>query len=83
MKYEVEALKIYEERNIVDSILKRVPKTGERFIVDKDRLEVLLGNNAYKEAFVKLVEEPKEEIEVSIKKPRIEKAIKKTTKKSK
>ena len=81
MKYEVEALNVYQEKNIMDSMLKKVPKAGERFTVDKDRLAVLLGNNAYKETFVKLLEELK--VEVAKIEVKAEKAIKKTTKKSK
>ena len=56
MKYEVEALDTYERLNISDNELKRIPKAGEKWEVSKERLDVLLGNNNYKEIFVKLVE---------------------------
>lgn len=61
MRYLVEALKTYEEKSIEDGVLKRIPEVGEQFEVDKERLEVLLGDNPYKVAFVKLVKEIKEE----------------------
>ncbi len=63
MRYEVEALKVYEEKNIVDIILKRIPKEGEIFIVDKERLDVLLGDNTHKTAFIKVLKEIKEDEE--------------------
>ena len=55
MKYLVEALDTYEKQNITDSELKRIPKAGEQFEVDKDRLEVLLGDNEHNTVFVKLI----------------------------
>lgn len=63
MKVLVEALDTYKKNNIADEELKRAPETGEQFEVSKERLEVLLGNNPYKMAFVKIVEpaEPKKE----------------------
>jgi glycosyltransferase involved in cell wall biosynthesis len=66
MKYLVEALNTYEERKIEDGVLKRIPDVGEQFEVDKERLNILLGDNAYKVAFVKLVKENKEEIKGSV-----------------
>lgn len=78
MKYKVEALEIYERENISDSELGRVPKTGEQWIIDEDRLETLLGNNSYKKPFVKMIEEVKE-----TSKPKEEKPVKKTTSKKK
>lgn len=57
MRYEVEALEIYEKESISDSELKRVPKAGERFIVSKERLDVLLGENPHNKVFVKLIGE--------------------------
>ena len=41
MRYKVEALSTYEEGNVVDNELKRVPKKGEQFEVSKERLDVL------------------------------------------
>ena len=53
--YEVEALDTYEKDYRIDAQLNRVPKKGERWFVDKERLEVLLGNNKYEKAYVKLI----------------------------
>ena len=60
-RYLVEALEIYELNRVVDNELGRIPKTGEQFIVDKERLEVLLGDNTKKEVYVKLIKEVKNE----------------------
>jgi hypothetical protein len=76
MEYKVEALEIYKKRGIIDSFLDRIPEPGEVFEVNKDRLNLLLGNNKYNEAFVKLVEEEKE-IGMATKKVVPEKAVKK------
>ena len=82
MKYLVEALNTYEERKIEDGVFKRILKAGEQFEVDKERLDVLLGDNTYKVAFVKLVKEIKEElIEDKIVEKMEEGTKKKTTKK--
>ena len=63
MKVLVEALDTYKKNNIEDKELKRVPSAGEQFEVSKERLEVLLGNNAHNLVFVKIVEpaKPKKE----------------------
>lgn len=61
MKYLVEALPEYEKMNVDDKTLGRVPTAGERWEVDRERLDVLLGDNSYGVAFVKVVEEPKAE----------------------
>ena len=76
---EVIALDTYEKENISDAGLGYIPKEGEHFKVSKDRLDVLLGNNPYKKAFVKEVEEEK----ATAPAPKEEKAIlpKKTKKK--
>lgn len=66
---KVRALKTYKELGCIDSELKRIPNTGEEFEVSKERLDVLLGNNYYKKAFVELVEE------ATLPKPKEEKAI--------
>lgn len=61
MKYLVEALPIYEENQIKDKELDRIPKTGEQWIVTNERKNILTGNNDYKKAFVRVIEEVKEE----------------------
>lgn len=61
MKYLVEALPIYEENQIKDKELDRVPKTGERWIVTNERKNILTGNNTRNKVFVKVIEEVKEE----------------------
>ena len=60
MKYLVEALPIYKERNIKDNELDRVPKEGETWVVSSERKEVLTGNNKHNLVFVKVLEEVKE-----------------------
>lgn len=59
MKYKVKALNTYEEYSVTDSVLGYVPKTGEEFIVDKDRLDVLLGENDKGLIYVEVVDEIK------------------------
>ena len=54
-KYEVEALDIYEKEKRKDGQLNRIPKRGDRWIVDRSRLDVLLGQNKFKKQFVKLI----------------------------
>ena len=66
MKYKVEALRTYTDLNVKDGELDKIIPEGFQFEVDENRLNVLLGNNTYKKAFVKLVEEPKKEIEEKI-----------------
>ena len=60
MKYKVRALKTYEERNIKDVELDRVPKQGEEWIVDYNRKDVLCGENEHGIIFVEVIEEIKE-----------------------
>ena len=62
MKYKVEALSTYEEYNVTDTGLGYVPSTGETFIVDKNRLDVLLGENDNNRVYVKVLEEIKDEV---------------------
>lgn len=64
--YLVEALKTYQQKHYVDIELGIVPSPGSRWIVDKQRLDLLLGENNTQEAYVKLIRklEPNEEIEV-------------------
>ena len=96
MKYLVEATSKYEETNTFDAELsakhnvdKYYPKKGERWTVDFERKEKLVSLG-----FVNVVEEIKEqakeeikeeskEIETAVRKPKVEKAVKKTTKKAK
>lgn len=85
MKYKVRALDTYKRMNVRDKQLDKVPEAGEEFIVNADRLEVLSGNNSYEVKFVEVVEkiEETEQIETAVRNVEVEKAIKKTTKKSK
>lgn len=53
--YEVEALDTYEKDFRSDAQLNKIPKAGERWCVDKERLDILLGNNKYNKAYVKLI----------------------------
>lgn len=60
MKIRVEALDTYEKFNITDGELGRIPHKGEQFEVTKERLNILLGNNAGGRVYVKIVEPVKE-----------------------
>ena len=58
MRFKVEALPIWKERNITCTDLNnKIPKAGEQWEVDKERLDVLLGDNPHNQPFVKLVED--------------------------
>ena len=61
MKVKVEALDTYTKYQVTDNELKRIPKEGEQFEVTKERLNVLMGNNAGGRVYVKIVEPVKEE----------------------
>ena len=61
MKIKVEALDTYAKYNVTDNELGRIPKAGEQFEVTKERLNVLMGNNANGRTYVKIVEPVKEE----------------------
>ena len=54
-KYEVEALDTYKKEKRKDGQLNRIPESGDRWIVDRSRLDVLLGQNKFKKQFVKLI----------------------------
>lgn len=54
---KVKATKKYEELNVQDLELKRIPKAEEEFEVSEERFEILNGKNTYKTIFVKKVEE--------------------------
>ena len=60
MKVKVEALDTYEKFSVTDNELKRIPKQGEQFEVTKERLNILLGNNAAGRTYVKIIEPVKE-----------------------
>lgn len=53
--YTVEALRVYQEKSIKDSELNRIPQRGEQWETSKERLDILLGDNRYKQPMVKLV----------------------------
>ena len=76
---KVRATNKYEELNLQDNELKRIPKAGEEWEVSKERYEVLTKTNSFGVAFVQEVKE----IETATKKVKTEKAVKKTTKKVK
>lgn len=65
MKVKVEALDTYEKFNVIDNELKRVPKAGEQFIVTKERLNILLGENDNNRVYVKIIE-PVEEVKEAV-----------------
>ena len=81
MKYLVEALDAYEKDQVTDSGLGYIPKAGEQFIVDEDRLETLLGNNQHHTVFVKLIKKLEEEKKESKTDKTKKETVKKTTKK--
>ena len=76
---KVRATDKYEKLNIKDNELGRIPKQGEEFEVSEERFKVLTETNKFNVAFVEQVEE----VETAVKKVKTEKAVKKTTKKSK
>ena len=78
---KVKATDQYQKLNVQDSQLNRIPKEGEEFEVTKERFNVLNGNNDYKVIFVNAIQEKK--VETAKKDIETEKAVKKTTKKSK
>lgn len=75
---KVRATGKYQELNVSDGVLGRIPKQGEVFEVDEARFRVLNGNNGYNAIFVEKVEEKIEEAVASTPKKRT--AKKKTTK---
>jgi hypothetical protein len=82
---KVKATNKYQELNVEDKELKRIPKAGEEFEVSGERYEILKGNNKYNAIFVEAVETVREplEVETAKKEVKTEKAVKKTTKKAK
>ena len=65
-KYLVEALKTYQDRNFKDAELGIIPSPGSKWIVTKERLDLLLGENENQEAYVKLIKRISSDEEVSI-----------------
>lgn len=57
MLHKVEALNTYTKLKVRDAEYDRILPEGFRFEVDDARLQTLLGNNKYKVAFVKKVED--------------------------
>lgn len=53
--YKVEALRFYQEENIKDTELNRIPQRGEQWETSKERLDVLLGDNKYHKPMVKFI----------------------------
>lgn len=76
---KVRATDKYEKLNIKDNELDRIPKQGEEFEISEERFKVLTQTNKFNIVFVEKVEE----VETAVKKVKTEKAVKKTTKKSK
>lgn len=75
----VKATDKYEKLNLIDNVLKRIPKEGEIFEVTEERFKVLTENNRYSEIFVKKLEETKD-VETATKKIKSETAVKKIRK---
>lgn len=65
-KIKVIALDTYIKKNIKDGELGYKPKEGTEFEVSEERLKVLLGENKYNLAFVKVAEETNDENEETI-----------------
>ena len=65
-KYIVEALKTYQDRNFKDVQLGIIPSPGSRWIVTKERLDLLLGENENGETYVKLIKQIPNKKEVNI-----------------
>ena len=84
---KVRATDKYEELNLKDNELGRIPKEGEQWEVSNERYEVLTKTNKFNTVFVEKLKEA-EDVETAIKKVETETAVKKTrsrktTKKSK
>lgn len=73
----------YQELNIMDGTLQRIPMEGEEFEISEDRFELLNGNNFYKVVFVKPLDTYIQEVETAKKTVKKETATKKTTKTTK
>ena len=53
--YVVEATSIYQERNLKDGQLNRIPEKGFQWEVTPERMRILTGNNPYQLKFVRVV----------------------------
>jgi len=80
---KVKATDKYQELNVEDKELRRIPKVGEEFEVSEERYEILKGNNKYDAVFVEAVVREPVKVETAKIELKTEKAIKKTTKKAK
>lgn len=58
--YEVEALDTYKKNGIVDKTINRIPEPGEKFVVDDERLQVLLGDNYGNRKYVEVIKQVKQ-----------------------
>lgn len=63
---KVEALNTYKKLSVKDEILNRIPEEGEQFEITNERLDILLGNNSYNTAFVKLVNDDNIEADTEV-----------------
>ena len=54
-KYLVEALNTYQQKRFTDIELGTIPSPGSQWIVSKERLDLLLGENDTQEQYVKLI----------------------------
>lgn len=80
MMVKVKVLATYEQQNIQDIELKRIPKAGEIIQISEERYKILSGANSFGMKFVERVEE---KIETEAKEVKKETAVKKTTKEKK
>ena len=76
---KVKATNEFKKQNVKPKELDHIPEMGEEFEISAERFEVLNGKNNYNVTFVVKVEE----IEIATKKVKTEKAVRKTTKKTK
>jgi len=63
-EYIVSALDTYEKSNLFDVDLGEIPKMGKEWKVNRERLDVLLGDNEYNKCFVEIVKEIKPTLKV-------------------
>lgn len=84
-KMKVKATGEFKRLGVNPKELNYIPEEGTEFEVSGERYEVLKGNNSYKAKFVEAVEKVREPIKVETAKKEVktEKAVKRTTKKSK
>lgn len=85
MRYEVVANNKWQENNMFCTDTKTIPKEDDTWLVNKARLDVLLGDNQYKIKFIKDyrdIEEDKQEEESKPKVEEVKEPKKTTTKKT-